>query len=57
MPKAFGMWNVKKNYNDETNLYAYKFDSEILKPESKITKIWRTIKEVVSYLQKASFFL
>ena len=41
---------------DQKKLYAYKFDYKILKLATKITKIPITVKKVVAYLQRASFF-
>ena len=49
---------TSKNYhNDETNLYVYEFHNKISKFVNTITKIRRIVKEKISYLQKASFFI
>ena len=49
----YNIWHIKhlkKYFNDERNLYVNKFDFEISKIE--IIKMTRTVKKVVSYLQK-----
>ena len=41
----YNIWHIeqyKNCYNDETNLYAWKFDYEISKIVNKVTKVPRT---------------
>ena len=46
----------KNYYKIKTNLYVYEFVLDILKIANEITKIPGTVKKVIFYLQKASFF-
>lgn len=54
------MWNYlayMNYYHGKASLHVYKFDYEMPKSVIQITKIPKTLKEVISYPHKASFFV
>ena len=48
-------YKILKYDNDVTNLYAHKFDYEILNIANEITEIPRIAKKIVSYQHKHVF--
>ena len=51
----YNILHVENYHNDDTNVWVYKFDYEILKIGNKIAKVPRTVKIVASYPQMAYF--